>query len=963
MKKMSKDKSIIKLFEKAGVVGPQKNLLKMLKDKFKKMLWNEFITLFKSAFMSVLIAQTTIHCVAINNMIKFAANGVFILSEQSTSDGRSGLYLISEVFRLCRSYGRANDKAIRWRFCLFFNHLLNCVADGTVLSEEMCDVATLFLLERLKDKKSEIRAQAAHGLNRLQQPNNPKCPIVKKFIFHMTRDPNIEVRTTIVKKIAMFNNVIDEMLKNTILDISDSVRKEMFNRFLTYPFLSLSSKQRQTILEKGLNDGNANINSLVKKRLIVSWLKECNNDILVFLEQLGVENELICEKTLNTMFESYYDSQILDLINKYLNSDSRMIDFNQLTVEKIFLWKCVAKYLTTEKKIELARNEGHFDDYFIDILLPDLVKFSDYVREYHFNYNSKKNNEFIMIQLLDVARTFTIDDVGATSLNKLCFDLILDNDMSVKPIKSIAVLFDLTFKQGQDVLLFVKQILNEIQGRTIDVYSLIDKVGKKQILKHQITSKNKKIAELSENESLNSEELNILIGKLNKMNEEYSKIDVSSEEEVLVNIAVNNLHKGFELVFQVQQLPKVSLEFSLLTDIIQNIVVEFLKCSMVELRMEAIRSLAPYLLNKNVTAAKQHMITLCGEIANPLTDRHLIFNIMFELFLCYDLKTFDMNDNLDTDEEYEDVFSINNILPLLANTIDYTVDDSSFKSVVLKGFCQLLIFQKVKSINLLSKLLIIWNRRVTYETFNIYNYVVRFITSYSFFIRSSSSTFAKCYVPVLRDIDEHDLIKKLDIKLNEVNSMLLNLARGIMYMNEKKAINAHSELASYILDYLLDENQPYTSILVDTLYKLEINFNNIDELVKTLRPKLTRVIKHFKTIDDKSSKKYLKKINLKFDPVLQKMEKVVEKNSKNKLDIIEIGNEVPVPTCSIKEHNSILEVHNDLFSEELIGFPKSSDDEENEDNKIFYKLDAMKRMSEIFKKSFKENTIDNSSTD
>lgn len=958
---MSKDKSIIKLFEKARNVGPNSNLLKLLKNKFKRMKWQEFNELFTCAFMSIIVAKTTIHCVTINNMIKFAANGIFMLTDQSTADNYSGKYLISEIFKLCRTYGRANDKAARWRFCLFFNYFLNSTGDGIELSEEMCTVATIFLLERLNDNKSEVRAQAAYALNRLQLPNDSKCPIVIKFIFHMTHDPVAEVRTTIVKVIAMFNNVIDEMLKSTILDISDSVRKEMFNRFLTYPFLNLSSKQRQIILDKGLNDGNTNIKSLVKKRLIVYWLKECNDDILVFLEKLGVENELLCEKTLNTIFESYFDSQILDLMNKYLNSDSRMIDFDKLTVENIFLWKCVAKYLTTEKKIKLASYDGHIDDSYVEILLPDLVNFSNYIREFYFTYNSKENNEFIMIQLLDVAKTFRFDEVGAASLNKLCFDIILDNSTSIKPIRSIAVLLNFTIKSGQGILQFVKQILNDIQERTMDLYPLIDKVGRKEILKHQITSKTKKIEELSLNESLNSEDSNILKFEINEMNKEYQKIKLSPQEEVLVNTAVNNLHKGFELVFQVQQLPKVNLHLSLLTDIIQNIIVGFLKCSMVKLRMEAIHSLAPYLLN-NVTAAKQHIITLCGEIANPLTNRHLIFDIMFKLLLRYDLKTFDMNIDLDILVD-EDNFSINSVLPMLVNAIDYTFDDSSFKSVVVKGFCQLLLYEKVKSINLLSKLLIIWNKRVTHETFNIYNYVVRFITSYSFFIRSSSTLFAKCYVPLLMHIDEHDLLEKLNIKLCDVNSTILNLTRGIMYENEKEAINAHNELAGYILDYLLDENQPFTTALVDTLCKLDINFNNIDELVKTLRPKLTRVIKHFKNMDDKSNNKYLKKINNKFDPVLNKKKEIIEKNDKKKLDNTEMQNELPVPSCSTQESNSV--VHGDLFSDEHVVVHNS--DEENEDIQAFTKLEEMKRMSEIFKNNFKEKTpektINNSSID
>lgn len=948
---MTKINPIIKLFEKSGEVGPQPNLLKMLKDKFVKTNWDDFFTLFINPLMSVIISEATINCVVVNNMIKFAANGVSVLSEHSTIDGRSGLYLISEMFRLCRKYGSANDKAIRWRFCLFLNHLLNYMSDGAVLSVELCDIATLLLLERLQDKKPEIRAQAAHALHRLQIPDNPKCKIVQKFTFHMICDPSIEVRTAIVKEIAMFNSVVDEMLKSTIIDISDNVRKEAYNRFLTYPFLSLSSKQRQTILGTGMEDKNEHIKLLVENQLLEHWLEECDNDFEVFLKKLGVENELLCEKVLNVIFEKYYDSQILDLTKEFLNCDSRMIDFDQLTVEKIFLWKCIAKYLTFEKKIALVHNQGHFDDCYIDILLPDLVKFSDYVRDYFFNYDSKDDKEFILTQLLDMAKTFTKDDVGTESLNKLCYDLILDNQISVKPIQAIVVLLDLNFKDGRDILKYVIEILNEIQARTIDVQPIIDKIGKKEVLESQIDSKSKSIEELLNNDSGDSMNIKMFILSVKKIKEEYDEINVLTEEELLVDMAVKNLLKAFELVFQVQQLPKVGLELSLLTDIIQNIVFGYLDCSMVNLRMEAIRCLSPYMLVCNV-AAKEHMHILCAEIANPLTNKHMLFKIMFDLFLRYDLKMFGMQDNLDTDEEFEEVFSVSNIIQFLANCIDYEVDDSSFKSVLIKGFCDLLIFKKVKSINLISKLLIIWFRRLTRETFNIYNNLVQFFTSYMFYIRSSSKTLAKCYVPILRDIETNDLNTKFDIKMDEVNSTLINLSRGILFKNENMSVNAHGELASNILDYLLDENQSYTIMLVDTLCKLELDFDNNNELVNTLGPKLLRVIKHFKNMDDKNGVKYLKKINHKFDPVLQKKSSFMTKTTKIEVDDNQIENESDekVLVDNTQEPKPVVEKYDDLFSEENVNLDQSTDDEDSDEG--FPKLDAMKRLSEVLKKSF-----------
>lgn len=970
---MAKNKSIIKLFEKSGEVGPQPNLLKMLKDKFVQMILEDFSSSFIDCLMSVIVSQTTIHCAVVNNMIKFAAKSVSMICELSSKDGRSGMYLMTEMIRMFRKYGHACDKTIRWRFCLFLNHLMNYMADGAVLVVELCEVVTSLLLDRLQDKKADVRAQAAHALNRLQTPDNPKCRIVEKFLFHLTCDSSIEVRTAIVKEIAMFNNVVDEMLKSTLLDVSDNVRREAYNRFLTYPFSNLSSKQRQSLLEKGLEE-NKIILSLVKNRLLPKWLEECNNDFVQFLNKLGVENEIVCEKTLRVIFESYYDSQILDLTNEYLNPTSRLIDFDKLTVEKIFMWKCVAKYLTTEKKIELARNQGHIDDDFIDILLPDLIVFSDYIRNYYFTHDSNNDKEFILTQLLDMTKTFSIDDVGAASLNKLFLDLLLDSNTSVTPIEHIATLLNVTFKNGHDLLMYIKQILNEIQTRTIEVYPLIEKVGKKEMLTHQITSQTKNISNLIENGGEESKNIDMLIINLKKITEEAENIIISPKEQTLVDVAIKNLLKAFELVFEVQQLPKVGKELSLLTDIIQNIVVGYLECSMVDLRMKAVRSLAPYILANNAIAAKEHLTTLCSEISKPLTDRHLLFKIMFEVFLRYDLKIFDINDDLDTNEEYTDVFGVENILPLLANCIDYEVVDSCFKLVVIKGFCELLLFKKVNSINLLTKLLIIWFRRSPCEVL-INSTLVQFFTSYVFHINTSSSTLAKCYVPMLKEIQEHDLASKLNIKLDEVNLTLINTTRGFFYKNEEFAINAHVELACYILDYLIDKDQSYTDMLVDTIYKLEIGFDGNDKLVQILGPKLLLVIEHLKKINNKEARYYLRKIMQKFDPILQKKSSFMKKNLENS---VEVEKEPQVPSCSTQEPDSIVEVpHSDLFAQEQMNTDyiilSDSEDEDvkimfedkddDEDVETFTKLDAMKRMSEIFKQSFNTKVIDILSSD
>ena len=80
------------------------------------------------------------------------------------------------------------------------------------------------MLERLKDKVAEIRAQAVNALQRLQDPKDDQCPIIKAFIFHMGCDPSPIVRKAIVRCIGATRLTLPHVIKRT-LDIDENVRK------------------------------------------------------------------------------------------------------------------------------------------------------------------------------------------------------------------------------------------------------------------------------------------------------------------------------------------------------------------------------------------------------------------------------------------------------------------------------------------------------------------------------------------------------------------------------------------------------------------------------------------------------------------------------------------------------------------------------------------------------------------
>ena len=74
------------------------------------------------------------------------------------------------------------------------NRLLRLLGEDATIDEDLAQRIFDNMLERLKDKVAEIRAQAVTALMRLQDPRDDQCPIIRAFIFHLGVDPSLLVR-------------------------------------------------------------------------------------------------------------------------------------------------------------------------------------------------------------------------------------------------------------------------------------------------------------------------------------------------------------------------------------------------------------------------------------------------------------------------------------------------------------------------------------------------------------------------------------------------------------------------------------------------------------------------------------------------------------------------------------------------------------------------------------------------
>merc|ERR1712232_1312977 len=152
---------------------------------------------------------------------------------------------------------------------------------------------------RVFDKDAKTRVQAVKALSRLQDPSDPKCPIMPAFLLLLAHDQAITVRKTVLMNIAITKASIDPIITRT-RDVSTAVRKNAFEILAMKVDISmLKIEQRVQILDAGLNDRESMVRNECYK-LLRNWLQQRNTDPIELLKCLKVsENEIVAANTVS----------------------------------------------------------------------------------------------------------------------------------------------------------------------------------------------------------------------------------------------------------------------------------------------------------------------------------------------------------------------------------------------------------------------------------------------------------------------------------------------------------------------------------------------------------------------------------------------------------------------------------------------------------------------------------------
>lgn len=162
------------------------------------------------------------------------------------------------------------------------------MGDNASIDDDLCNSILQCMIERILDKSPKVRAQAAIALHRLQEPNNPLCPVLKLYLFHLAKDPSPEVRRVILAKMAKNKLTLHAAIKRT-RDVDDSVRKMAYLFISKITVKSLTISQREKLINNGLQDKSDVIKKCVREILIPSWVRYYDNNYIKFIKAIDAE--------------------------------------------------------------------------------------------------------------------------------------------------------------------------------------------------------------------------------------------------------------------------------------------------------------------------------------------------------------------------------------------------------------------------------------------------------------------------------------------------------------------------------------------------------------------------------------------------------------------------------------------------------------------------------------------------
>ncbi|KAH7639938.1 condensin complex subunit 3-like protein [Dermatophagoides farinae] len=680
------------------------------------------------------------------------------------------------------------------------------------------------LRKRSIDKDKCVRSLIMLCLRKLQNINNDDDndddEAIKILKFHLQYDPDSFVRSVAMKTIGLYSNTI-EVIYNATRDIDDVVRRLAYLKIAENSCANnFSANDRLQLLINGHTDPSNQINNIIIKKLLPTWISDVNDDIIRFLEYFDIRNET---DFFNTLLDDYFQSllkiverdditEFHQLVFRFKQKCMNEHKFPSIILPKeecVYLWYRLCNFskennITYKKSMPISQNNDYDDDNangelsqrqnfiindLLDDIFPDIPVYCDYIESFVNNtislHSQQKNDDqsqsskivfrhkelnFIFQQSLNIGKLYKISDTAQWNRIERTFRSIILNDdlytMLNDYIEPIFIIFNNYFQNDWQQLLEL-------------ALDLINTINLPELHCDRIQTQSQSQPMNSDYQSQTNEQQLIPTSQLNPQER------IETDPKILercINICNSFLHVGG---------PKNCDTLSSLRGLVNKLVLQNLAHPESEkIRLLSVKALGNYCFQSVVTINSflKVFIEILKE-ENYLDARVEALKYIFDFVGFYGLRKINfvdsdnssirnqsnsMNNSHDVSNRYENFFEFFSEM-LLDFLVEPSMEPAIMKKrpktrieydlfdIAVRGLCKILYIGRFSSSDFLAKLMIIFitYKNITTDT----KYFLRiFFHRYSenieaFFdhFKTKNSPFNDAYVQCFKMLMENDV--------------------------------------------------------------------------------------------------------------------------------------------------------------------------------------------------------------
>ncbi|CAH1247093.1 NCAPG [Branchiostoma lanceolatum] len=727
--------------------------------------------------------------------------------EKENTGGNKKFHM--DLFDFLLKSHNANSQAVRFRACQLINKMLNALGEDAEVDDDLYDRIFECMLMRLRDKIPAIRVQAVLALTRLQDPSDQSCAVITAYQYLLGCDPNPDVRRAILSCIAPSTHTLSGVLQR-VRDVNQSVRVMAFKVLAEkFHIRALTIAQRLQVLQQGLNDRAEAVREVCGTKLLQSWLRLFEGNILDLLGCLDVETTCGTDEdvtTGNPTGEETIEAAVMwmfkqtptdELITNFdLLKESHVVPLESLSCESALYWRCLCQYV---------KSLGTEGEEYLDRLLPNLTALCDYVQSHLQTLPSVEGGldmtsavddhlrkEFVAQQLMMILGIPDLtDEVGRKRLGSLVHDMLLSDNMT-RPLLKLLILRYCSVQPDQEAR------IREVVEVIADIREPIT-VLETSLSQEQMRQKELKLASIRVQLNEAREEMDQLVaaqefqkaaemkGRVDEL--ELSKSDLLEEmqpqtQEVRTekNDSVTLLRCLTIAAEMLQTLTLKGLSPTLRT-LVDSLMLTGIQSQDPAVRNMAVRCLGLTAVLCKDTAVQYLPLFLQASQVDLDAIQVTALQIVFDLLLIFGLKAFgaeQQNQGGEGEGETEEPQqatpnnTANSLLSILTGMLDS--ENTDIRTNAAEGLAKLMMSGRVLSGKLLSRLLLLWYNPTTEDDTHLRHCLGTFFPMFAFSGRSTQECVEEAFLPTLQTLlDAPDTSPLATVDVGNVGSLLTTL--------------------------------------------------------------------------------------------------------------------------------------------------------------------------------------------